>query len=380
MWMRGFFMTVYEKIRKLFTIPENNRWGIAESSVAEAEKRLGVKFPRALRDYYLLFGNNKKLDIDCELFKLEDIYFEDEQYLVLGIKWFASTPFAIKIEDLQQDNPTVYEKWLENSYDKLGKREEAVYKWRDVGDTEKFLLSQAIDSGLAGGLKYRLKKWPFQDTIHEDLLCLKSIKLEEQTELAHAFNYFTGDYDYIVEMRFTKNNKLASFRFGTNHQDIYQAVLEELHGLGIKIRREPNRSAPEYRLHTKPRPAPRLTFLPGEYIEWEYRKNQIYIPEDGVLNFLDVLKESNDKFDYYGVTTEYNREQIQNLIEGLETRLSEMRNDPSFHFTINDDNFDYYHEKNVHYRRYKRQIWRMLADLIAWLQNIKEDKINILGV
>jgi hypothetical protein len=41
---------------------------------------------------------------------------------------------------------------------------------------------------------------------------------------------------------------------------------------------------------------------------------------------------------------------------------------------------DFYHTDNIDYRKYKKHILKMLRDLINWLNTVKEEKINIIGV
>jgi hypothetical protein len=148
--------------------------------------------------------------------------------------------------------------------------------------------------------------------------------------------------------------------------------------IGMKSRK--NNRYPYYKIHKKSIHQPRLEFLPGAYERGKKRKNTIFVPEDSATKFIDILQKANPEFDYYGIETVYNKEQIADLSKGLTERLCEMKNNKNFCFVKKNVNLDYYAQDNVDFRRYKKQIIKMFMDLIQWLNDIKEDKMTILGV
>jgi hypothetical protein len=55
-------MDLEYRIRKLFNLPEAFQCGYSENEMEQAEKKLSVKFLQTPRNYYLLFGKNRRLD------------------------------------------------------------------------------------------------------------------------------------------------------------------------------------------------------------------------------------------------------------------------------------------------------------------------------
>ncbi len=49
-------MTTEQKIRRLYNIPQGESHGFREDEVKKAEAALGIRLPRALREYYLALG------------------------------------------------------------------------------------------------------------------------------------------------------------------------------------------------------------------------------------------------------------------------------------------------------------------------------------
>lgn len=117
-------LSSYEILEKLYN---NKSEGYSEEELKETEKRLNIKLPKYLRDYYLKYG---KLDINTalhELFSPEDIDFsynylieededlseeelkeETDNYLLFWVEnqgvWYQ----GIKAEDLKNDDPKIY--------------------------------------------------------------------------------------------------------------------------------------------------------------------------------------------------------------------------------------------------------------------------------
>jgi hypothetical protein len=124
--------------------------------------------------------------------------------------------------------------------------------------------------------------------------------------------------------------------------------------------------------------------VPGSQEGWrERRQEAILVPEKSVNKIHDLLLQVNADFDYYGISTEYSKEQIRDLVTLLAKRVEEMENNADFMFHPKNTRMEYndfYHEDNIDYRRYKNHILKMLKELINWLNNVKEEKINIIGV
>ena len=129
-------MTFEEKIIKLFSFDENSCRGYTEKQIAAAEKRLKVKFPRVLWNYYLKFGKTRKLNINDHLFRLKDVYFEEGKFLVFGKTHYFTTFFGISIKDIRKRNPPVFEN--------VFKRDDGTGKRGYVWESKRFLLEDFL--------------------------------------------------------------------------------------------------------------------------------------------------------------------------------------------------------------------------------------------
>jgi hypothetical protein len=105
-------MTYQEQYRDLFAalgIPLTDEDAVAESDLAAAEERAGVRLPAALRDYYQVAGNERELNrAHNRLLPLDEwvvdsahvIFMEENQAVVL---WAATCP------DASEEDPPVYQ-------------------------------------------------------------------------------------------------------------------------------------------------------------------------------------------------------------------------------------------------------------------------------
>ncbi|WPC40100.1 SMI1/KNR4 family protein [Clostridium sp. JS66] len=117
----------YELLNKLYN---NNIEGFSEEEISEAEKRLNIKLPKLLREYYLHYG---KLSINTCLHRIfspeeldfsynylmEEVEDEDEEttledlkktknYLLFWIENQGCWYQGIDVEDIKNDNPKVH--------------------------------------------------------------------------------------------------------------------------------------------------------------------------------------------------------------------------------------------------------------------------------
>jgi uncharacterized protein (TIGR02996 family) len=118
--------------------------GVPEKRVAEGERRLGVRLPRALRDYYLVAGSHP--------------FNEAHHHLLLPEEWFRASGKVVfleenqgvwhggvKVNDRAGDDPPV-----------IGKYEGTSDWWRWPGKCSEFLVTLIYLQGVYGyGMKYR---------------------------------------------------------------------------------------------------------------------------------------------------------------------------------------------------------------------------------
>lgn len=117
----------YTLLRKLYN---NNTEGFSEEEISEAEKRLNIKLPKLLREYYLYYG---KLSINNSLHRIfspDELDFshnylmeevkdneiettmkdleQTKNYLLFWIENQGCWYQGIDIEDIKDDNPRIY--------------------------------------------------------------------------------------------------------------------------------------------------------------------------------------------------------------------------------------------------------------------------------
>ena len=375
---------------KLFALTADKYHGIKEEKIISIEKKLNIRFPEVLRNYYLLFGRNKKFNINDKLFRIEDVYIEDNQFLVIGNSAGLN---GINLNDISNKNINIYNKiWR---HDKITFK--SFQKWYDGHESiEVFLFRQFIYSGLDGGFRYYFTGEDDQsDELNTNQLVCKNDKIfkNKLTEIADisfenqfgATSYYTYNYEFILYTCWY-NDKIDYFDFGTEDKKIYEKTIAYFEKNGINIEKKNKYYSSDFIIYKNNMPGAILEIFPNT-CERKYDKNHIANREKSIFlnlnaidKFYDLLRKINDKFDVYGTSTVFNNNQVNNLINELSDRLYKMQNERNFHYIDRKGNYDYYSQNNVEFRRYKRQIIKLLTDLIEWLKKYKEKTITIYGI
>lgn len=107
-------LSVYEILNKLY---HDNKKGYSEKEIKQAEEKMGIRFPKKLRDYYLTYG---KLSInEClhELMEPKDVFWafpeeepvqESQKYLAFWVENQGVWHMGIRKDDLLLDSPPVF--------------------------------------------------------------------------------------------------------------------------------------------------------------------------------------------------------------------------------------------------------------------------------
>lgn len=126
-------------LAKLFkdSFMRDNSYKITYEEIEEAEKRLGIRLPKVLREYYRECGD---LDINScfsRIFSLEELEFSQiSDMLIFWCENQGVWNAGIKREDLVLDNPPVY---MTTNDD--------LYLWEKItNDIDTFILSQVVDN------------------------------------------------------------------------------------------------------------------------------------------------------------------------------------------------------------------------------------------
>jgi hypothetical protein len=389
-------MNIEQIIFTIYDFQKLNYCGINETEIKESEKKLNLIFPKVLRNYYLKFGNSKILNPNDELFKIKDVfidYLQDEQYLVICKEKSWNKFYGIKIVDLQQENPLVYIKGNisdENSHN-------FKFVWhtnlKNCETIEKFLIHFIVKNSLNGGLEYGFSVIDTQDIEYITILINnKTIAIQKLIDISASnanssvySNYFIDNHCAmsILYVSEENGNKMGVLRFAAGDKDIYKKIVDILNSNGIKINKKDN-PVNNYKIYKRLSLTRGSIIVPGGYDNWRTRRSEaILVPEKAINKVYDLLIKANPDFDYYGISTEYSKEQIKDLVKLLVNRVEEMKNNKDFMFHPKNkiiEYNDFYFIDNIDYRRYKNHIIKMLNELTNWLNNVNEEKINIIGV
>ena len=127
-------MNFEEIVIKAFSLDKTKNYGISRHRIDRVEKKLKLRLPMALEKFYLFFGRNKKLNINDEIFKIEDIFIDEHNFLVFGKKHemlgLTGSFLGIKIEEITELNPIAYEKKYKGRENK-----KPVFKWETTNKT-----------------------------------------------------------------------------------------------------------------------------------------------------------------------------------------------------------------------------------------------------
>jgi len=137
--------TIFQKILNQLYGPFTSHDAETKANLVAAEKRLGVRLPKVLRDNYLLAGLKESLNqVHNHLLSLEELVLEDKA-LVFYVENQADVLWAILQRDLAMTDPPVFR--AENSEETLN--------WQlDHRFLSDFLITMACWQAVAGGLDY----------------------------------------------------------------------------------------------------------------------------------------------------------------------------------------------------------------------------------
>lgn len=210
-------MNYIQKIKRLYNLPENENFGFSENQILDLEKKLNVKLPSTLKEYYLELGTEENLNY-CfnRLLKLEnEIGFSDDDVLVIYEENQAVAIWGIKRKDLNQENPPVY-----GNYDTVGKS-----SWiLEYQTTEAFFLAMAIYNGTFGALKYNGNYFGEVDSemvnrIESNWALIPEISWDKQKN-------YTNDYFEVISLSFDEDKNCTAVFIGSSDQERFDAILD----------------------------------------------------------------------------------------------------------------------------------------------------------
>ncbi|MNS48267.1 hypothetical protein D3C72_808310 [compost metagenome] len=210
-------MNYIQKIKRLYSLSEDENYGFSEKQILDLEKTLNVKLPSKIKEYYLELGKEENLNY-CfnRLLKPEnEIGFSDDDFLVFYEENQNVAFWGIKKEDLSQDNPPVY-----GNYDTIEKSDWEI----ETKTTENFFLLMAVFNGTLGGLQFNgnyLGEIDFEvvKLVEEKYSFIPEISRENQ-------KVYTDDFYDIISLSFDQENNCTGAFIGSSNQERFDAILD----------------------------------------------------------------------------------------------------------------------------------------------------------
>jgi hypothetical protein len=215
-------MDYIQKIKLLYSLPQNNNYGIDENEIISIENELKIKLPKILREYYSTLGKNKIVNNSFNrLFEPKEISFaKDKNYLVFYEENQGVVYWAINRNDIGNENAKVY-----GNYDP----EDLTQDWFIDSETiDNFLLSMAYWNGALEGLNFSAN-YSNDNGIEGNII--KNIE-DNFTEIKGITNqqlrFFTNNDVEIIALTFETENKYNGIYIGTNNEEAYKSMLKKI--------------------------------------------------------------------------------------------------------------------------------------------------------
>jgi len=210
-------MNYIQKIKRLYSLSENENYGFSEKQILDLEKTLNVKLPSKIKEYYLELGTEENLNY-CfnRLLKPEnEIGFSDDDFLVFYEENQNVAFWGIKKEDLSLENPPVY-----GNYDTIEKSD-----WEmEIETTENFFLLMAVFNGTLGGLQFNGN---YLGEIDSEIVKLVEEKYSLVPEISRENQkIYTADFYDVISLSFDQENNCTGAFIGSSDQERFDAILD----------------------------------------------------------------------------------------------------------------------------------------------------------
>lgn len=210
-------MNYIQKIKRLYSLSENENYGFSEKQILDLEKTLNVKLPSKIKEYYLELGTEENLNY-CfnRLLKPEnEIGFSDDDFLVFYEENQNVAFWGIKKEDLSLENPPVY-----GNYDTIEKSDWEI----EIETTENFFLLMAVFNGTLGGLQFNGN---YLGEIDSEIVKLVEEKYSLVPEISRENQkIYTADFYDVISLSFDQENNCTGAFIGSSDQERFDAILD----------------------------------------------------------------------------------------------------------------------------------------------------------
>jgi hypothetical protein len=159
------FKDFYREVFQTFGYPLTERTALSSEVLAEAEVRLGLRVPAALREYYLVAGRERRFNSCCDRLLPPSEWTVDKQRLVFMEENQAICVWGVSIRDPRSDDPPVFERIGEEppSWSQVQRKCShflaAMLHHQAVSDGFPHCCWKFIDESNAASIKFNAKKW-----------------------------------------------------------------------------------------------------------------------------------------------------------------------------------------------------------------------------
>ncbi|MCE9545807.1 MAG: hypothetical protein K8T25_09865 [Planctomycetia bacterium] len=101
------FRSHYRSLFKAFGYPLTPRTAIPSKQIAKAEKRLGMRVPKALRDYYLIAGRERRFNQPYCRLLAPNKWFVDKQHLIFMEEYQNVLWWGVSLRNPRSDDPQI---------------------------------------------------------------------------------------------------------------------------------------------------------------------------------------------------------------------------------------------------------------------------------
>ena len=138
------YKTLYRQIFNTFGFPLTSGSAVSPAVISAAEKRLGIRVPRPLRDYYAIAGNEKRFNRSHNRFLAPKHWFVDKGRVAFLDENQSVCFWGVKIAEDITDNPPIFQ----------GTVEDRISWFREHSKCSLFIAVMLHYQAVSGGLPY----------------------------------------------------------------------------------------------------------------------------------------------------------------------------------------------------------------------------------
>lgn len=205
-------------IRRLYQLPEDQRYAFPEEELSALQARVGSPLPKGLMDYYRSLATQETLNsAHNRLLDPEDVFISDDGYLVFYEENQAVVYWGIKITDLVLDYPPVWGNY--------GTEEQPDWV-QESRSLSGFWLLMAVYNGTMGALYYNANAFA---PIDQAILAQVQQHWTEVTAISwDRQRVYSDNFDEVISLSLDEAGACTAVFIGTANQQRFDSLLDKL--------------------------------------------------------------------------------------------------------------------------------------------------------